>query len=143
MAGSNILIEKTWNDETVIELKVTAESEFVTAYQYCYVDPHFLKGLSETFSEFIRDYKNGCYIEFGKKDGNYTPAFSLEFLPIDRAGHIKIEVDLEIDDNDRRAHRCCFYVYSELGLIEKFGKKLSKLGDAQLGARCVLNDIEN
>ena len=41
MADSNILIEKTWSDETVIELKVTAESEFVTAYQYCYVDPHF------------------------------------------------------------------------------------------------------
>ena len=56
-----------------------------------------------------------------------TPAFSLNILPSDNHGHVKIEVDIEIADNDRRAHRCCFYVSCELGQIERFGQSLVSL----------------
>ena len=66
-------------------------------------------------------------MEFGKKEGNYTPAFSMCMLPVDISGHVKIEVDIEIADNDTRSHRCCFYVKSELGLIERLGMALKKL----------------
>ena len=48
-------------------------------------------------------------------------------LPADITGHVKIEVDIEIADNDTRSHRCCFYVKSELGLIERLGMALKKL----------------
>lgn len=54
-------------------------------------------------------------MEFGKKEGNYTPAFSMCMSPADMSGHVKIEVDIEIADHDTRSHRCCFYVKSELG----------------------------
>lgn len=64
---------------------------------------------------------------YGNKTGNYTPAFSLSILPTDNHGHVKIEVDIEIADNDRRAHRCCFYVSCELGQIERFGQSLVSL----------------
>ena len=66
-------------------------------------------------------------MEFGKKEGNYTPAFSMCILPADISGHVKIEVDIEIADNDMRAHRSCFYVKSELGLIEQLGMSMKKL----------------
>lgn len=66
-------------------------------------------------------------MEFGKKEGNYTPAFSMCMLPVDTSGHVKIEVDIEIADNDMRSHRCCFYVKSELGSIERLGMTLKKL----------------
>lgn len=62
----------------------------------------------------MKDYSSQCYLEFGNKEGNYTPAFSMNVLPADTSGHVKIEVDLEIVDNDKRSHRCCFYVESEL-----------------------------
>ena len=42
-------------------------------------------------------------------------------------GHVKIEVDVEIADNETRSHRCCFFVNSELGLVEQLGKSLEKL----------------
>ena len=54
-------------------------------------------------------------------------AFSLNILPCDNYGHVKIEVDIEIMDNDTRAHRCCFYVSCELGQLEKFGQSLISL----------------
>jgi len=46
----------------------------------------------------------------------------MELLPADSSGHVKIEVDVEIDDNDTRSHRCCFYVNTELGQVEQLGK---------------------
>lgn len=52
-------------------------------------------------------------MEFGKKEGNYTPAFSMCMLPADISEHVKIEVDIEIADNDVRSHRRCFYVKSD------------------------------
>lgn len=49
---------------------------------------------------------------------------------MDSFGHVKIEVDIEIDDNDSRSHRCCFYVNSELGLVGQLGNALKELEQA-------------
>ncbi|MCM1088475.1 MAG: hypothetical protein NC419_09980 [Muribaculaceae bacterium] len=46
-----------------------------------------------------------------------------------------MEVDIEIADNDMRSHRCCFYVKSELGLIEQLGMALEELITGQDGSR--------
>lgn len=114
----NIIFEKVWQDESLIELKISASSEFVSAYQSCYIHD-----------------KKSCYLEFGKKEGNYTPAFTMCIMPADMSGYVKIEVDIEIADNDTRSHRCCFYIKSELGLIEQLGKNLKKLIIEQDGKR--------
>ncbi len=103
----NIVFEKVWQDDNLIELKISANSEFVSAYQNCYIEDKKLEKLSERICNFVEDYNENCYLEFGKKEGNYTPAFSMNILPADMLGHVKIEVDIEIEDNDTRAHRCC------------------------------------
>ena len=123
----NIIFEKICQDDSLIELKISANSEFVSAYQSCYIQDKKLEEIAETICKFIENYNETCYLEFGKKEGNYTPAFSMCLLPADISGHIKIEVDIEIEDNDTRSHRCCFYVKSELGLIERLGMSLKKL----------------
>ncbi len=61
---------------------------------------------------------------YGNKEGDYTPAFSMKIFPADLTGHVQIEVDLELADNDTRSHRCCFFVKTELGMVEAFGKSL-------------------
>lgn len=38
-------------------------------------------------------------------------------------------LDMEIADNPDRAHRCNFYINSEIGLIEQFGKNLIRLSE--------------
>lgn len=123
----NITFEKIWQDDSLIELKISANSEFVSAYQSCYIQDKKLEEIAERIYNFAQDYNEACYLEFGKKEGNYTPAFSMCMLPVDTSGHVKIEVDIEIADNDMRTHRCCFYVKSELGLIEQLGMALKKL----------------
>ncbi len=122
----NIIFEKTWQDNSLIELKISASSEFASAYQSCYIQDNKLEEIADKICCFAENYNETCYLEFGKKEGNYTPAFSMCILPADISGHVKIEVDIEIADNDTRSHRCCFYVKSELGLIERLGKTLKK-----------------
>lgn len=134
----NITFEKIWQDNNLIELKISANSDFVSAYQNCYIQDKNLENMAEKMCDFIGNYNEFCYLEFGKKEGNYTPAFSMRMLPADMLGHVKIEVDIEIADNDTRSHRCCFYVKSELGQIAQLGMALKELVRGQIGSETSL-----
>ena len=123
----NIIFERLWKDSNIIELKVMASSEYINVFQRCYVEDVLLENAADKINNYIENPDEVCYLEFGNKTGYYTPAFSLSILPSDNHGHVKIEVDMEIADNDRRAHRCCFYVSCELGQIERFGQSLVSL----------------
>ncbi|MBL1230536.1 hypothetical protein IW492_14995 [Enterococcus sp. BWB1-3] len=124
---NNIKIIKNWEDNGLLELKVEAISEYVSVNQLCYIQDTDLEENAIRIKAFSYNFTSPCYVEFGKKVGNYTPAFSLEFLPSDKRGKIKIEIDMEIADNEERKHRCCFYIYSEIGLVEQFGVKLFQI----------------
>lgn len=136
---NNIIFEKIWQDGNLIELKISANSEFVSVWQSCYVQDTMLQQAAEKIHDYIETYSEPCYLEFGKKEGNYTPAFSMCILPADTSGHVKVEADVEIADNNTRSHRCCFYVESELGLIERLGISLQNLITAPEGEEVRLN----
>jgi len=123
----NIIINKRWQDDELIELHVVAKSQYVTVNQNCYVSMENMLFNLELLEQYIQNSNNDIYIEFGNKEGNYTPAFSLKLFPMNSNGHLTIEVDLEIDDNNSRCHRCIFYIDVELGAVERFAKKLSKI----------------
>ncbi len=59
-------------------------------------------------------------------------------MPADLSGHVQIEVDIEIADNDTRSHRCCFYIETELGLLEQLGIALKGLTIGQDGIQISL-----
>ena len=134
----NIIFKKIWQDETLIELKISASCDFVSAYQSCYIQEKKLAEIAEKISNFAKKFNESCYLELGQKEGNYTPAFSMCMLPADMSGHVRIEVDIEIADNNTRSHRCCFYVKSELGLIEHFGMALKGLILEKIGTEISL-----
>lgn len=124
----NICVKKIWEDEGLIELYVKAQSKFVTINQTCYISTDDLKKNTEIIKKYIQ--KNlQTYVEFGKIEGNYTPSFSMELYPCDDYGHVVIEMDMEIVDNKTKAHRCKFFINTELGLLEKFGEKLYSINE--------------
>jgi len=129
----NIILKKIWEDETMIELKITVISKYVTSYQLCYVNEIEIQEMVTKIKEYIEDFTKDVYIQFGEKDGNYTPAYSMNFLSADSHGHVNIEVDVEIDDVEDRSHRCKYFVQSELGAIERFGEKSLRLYEAEVG----------
>ncbi|MDT1996876.1 hypothetical protein CKN82_08185 [Carnobacterium divergens] len=136
---NNIKIIKNWEDDSLLELKIEAMSEYISVNQLCYIQDTDLEGNGIKIKEFSYNFTNSCYVEFGKKEGSFTPAFSLEFLPSDTSGKIKIEVDMEIADNEERKHRCCFYVDSEIGLVEQFGMKLIQMATQNILEEISLN----
>lgn len=135
----NIMMEKIWQDGDLLELNIECSAEYSTVNQSCYVQFSALNEICEQITKCVRRLQQNCYIEFGKKEGNYTPAFSMNILEISMSGHVKIEVDMEIADNDSRKHRCSFYVKSELGLLEEFGEKLRGLIEGNIGEQVKLN----
>lgn len=137
----NILIEKLWqdNDNDFLELKITCTSEYASAMQTCYIGKSELADICDRIRSCIEHFDQNCYLEFGKKDGNFTPAFSMNIEEIDPLGHVRIEVDVEINDNPVRKHRSCFYIRSELGLLEKFALSLHSLAEGAIGYVAALN----
>ncbi|SMC34281.1 hypothetical protein SAMN06296952_0465 [Oscillospiraceae bacterium] len=135
----NLKIQTVMIDGNLVELRIDAISEYVSIHQSCYVSDSDLSLFSKRIADYISDPKSECYLEFGKKSGNYTPAFSMLILPMNRNGHVMIEVDFEIDDNPDRKHRCSFYINSELGCIEGFGRRLAGLLVNEIGTELELN----
>lgn len=135
----NIIMEKIWEDSDLIELKIICNAEYIEAFQSCYIPIQFLEKVHNEINAYIDNSNQNCYLEFGKKTGNYTPAFSMDILKMDKLGRIKIEVDMEISDNDERKHRCSFFIESEIGLLEQFNNKLLKLEKDEIGNKIMLN----
>lgn len=129
----NIIFEKVWEDETFIEMKITAISKFSTSYQTCYVDESGINQMIDKINFYLVDSTQSISINFGEKAGNYTPAFSMKLMNADKRGHLKIEVDIEIEDIDDRSHRCKYFVESELGAVERFGQKALNFYQSQIG----------
>ena len=48
----NIIFEKTWQDNSLIELKISASSEYVSAYQTCYIQEVKLEAIAEKISQY-------------------------------------------------------------------------------------------
>ena len=123
----NILVKKIYEDNEIIEIEVVANNDYVVIRQSSYVSEEMLDDISKKIINYSKSLANNCYIEIGNKDGKCAPAFSIEFMKPDVRGHILIEMDMEICDNDDRRHRCKFYVKSELGLVGSFAVNLMSL----------------
>lgn len=135
----NIRIEKIWEDDSCFEIKLSIESEFVSAWQTCYFDAVSFNELSSFINDYCIGECNSNYYESGDKQGNSTPSFSM-CLRDDSKGHVVVEMDLEINDVEDRTHRCVCNVYSELGLLEQFAKRLSRLVRSEIGFTVSLLD---
>lgn len=135
----NICIKKIWEDEGLIELFVIAQSKFATIKQTCYISTDDLKNNSDIIKIYIQSNVQ-TYVEFGKIEGNYSPAFSMKLYPCDDYGHLAIEVDMEIADNKTRAHRCKLFVNTELGMIERFGNNLKSIIEMEIDNWIYLHD---
>lgn len=135
----NLRFTIIWIDSNLVKLKIDACAQYVSVFQHCYVSADDLTVFSKRIIDYIDNPINECYLEFGKKNGNYTPAFSMMILPMNKNGHVTIEVDLEIDDNISRNHRCSFFINSELGCVERFGKRLNDFIFKGVGAEIVMN----
>lgn len=139
----NIIIEKIWNDSDIFnndefEIKLTCINEYININEKIYMDKSISKDISKSIENYINTNKETFY-EINIKKG-YTSGFTMKIFPYDLTGHILIEIKMEINDNNDKLHYATFYIKTEIGLLESFGKKIKNIINLNIGEYIKLND---
>ena len=132
--------ERIWEDDGFFEIKVTAQSEIISAATASYTDNERIGKLSSRLKSFPLSDDDSFFWENGEKGDWSAACFSLLFTCKDKLGHIRIEVYMELDDGGAYSkHNCCFYIYTEPGALNEFGRDLARLLTPGCGQKAELN----
>ena len=122
----DLIFELVWEDENIFEIKITAKTQHLIISEKVYLNKEKMLNLSETIIKYVNNPKIELYYESGKKIGNFSSAFSIEFKGLSKDSKAKLELDMEILDDEIRGHWCKFYLFTELSLLEKFAYEITK-----------------
>lgn len=132
-------IERIWEDVDLFEIEVIAQSEIISASVRSYTTVASINELASRLVTFPQKNDDRYIWENGDKGDDSTPYVSLEFWCEDKLGHIVIEVYMELDDGaSYNKHNCCFFVKTEAGLLNSFGKSLVLLNEQGIGKKITL-----
>lgn len=136
----NITLEVVWRDTGFFQATVFCASENVSVKNNIYITDDGLDDLVNGIQLFLSEKKPEFFWESCDRGDKSSASVSFCFMRKDGRGHILIEVYLELDDGGKHSrHNCCFFVNTELGLLEQFREKLIALKQLPLGAKVSLN----
>ncbi|MEA4833156.1 MAG: hypothetical protein VB118_11150 [Oscillospiraceae bacterium] len=137
----NLLIKRVWEDIDFFEIEVIAQSKLIRASIRSYTTSEAINELAIRLSTFPKKNNDRYLWENGVKGNSSTPFLSLEIWCSDMLGHIIIEVYMELDDGGSYdKHNCCFFINTEVGLLQRFGKSLVLLNERGIAKQLFLND---
>jgi len=137
---NNLSIERIWQDNDFFEIRVTAVSQLVQATTNVYITDSDILQLANALATFPQ--KSDSEISWQVSESSAIQKnLSLKVLQKDKFGHLLVEVYMIIKDGDcGENHHCCFYIQTEIGLLNTFGKRLSVINEPNLGAKITLVD---
>lgn len=135
-------IERVWEDADFFEIEVIAQSAIICASIRSYTTVEAVDNLASKLEIFPPKLNSRYTWENGVKGDDSTPFLSLEFWCKDKYGHIIIEIYMEIDDGASYSkHNCCFFIETEVCLLNNFGKTLALLNERGVGKKVTLNQL--
>jgi hypothetical protein len=138
-----IVFERIWQDMFYFKILVTCKSDYVTAQMGIYTSNMDIEKLCEKLDLFIYKEINDVYWINGEVGDYSTPCISLR-LEKNKLGHVRIEVYMEIEDGGALSrHNCCFFINTELGLLEQFRKSLPEIKNPEIGKKVILNEYHS
>ena len=138
----NIIFRKVWEDDCLIEIRVTCTSSVASVISSIYVSDYSIDELICKIKHFLysKDRDEGNLWESGGRGDGTVACVSLRFLKKDALGHITVEVFAEIDDGGSYSeHNCCFFVNTEYSLLLNFCDRLVQLKERPVGYEIQLN----
>lgn len=137
-----IIMERIWQDTCFFKMRVTCKSKIIYVQSDVYTANECMDDLYEKLRSFVNGTMDEVYWLNGDTGDDSTPCISLRFIRKDRLGHILIEVYMELDDGGTLSkHNCCFFINTELGLLDQFTKSLVNLKESKLGVKVILNQL--
>ena len=92
----------------------------------------------QKLNEIIVEYSNKEISEFQCKIGDFQlndlSEVAFKVLPTDKFGYLYIQIDMKIFDSlslDNQSGNCIMNIKTEIGLLETFGKRISKLKECE------------
>ena len=137
---NNISIERIWQDNDFFEIKVTATTQSARATTNVYVTDADILQLSSALANFPQGKDSEISWQVSESAA-IEKSLSLKVLPKDKKGHLLVEVYMIIKDGGcGEDHHCCFYIQTEIGLLNTFGKRLLAINKPILGTQIALVD---
>lgn len=137
-----IEMQKIWCDEVMAELAIVCSSSVITASANIYVTDELIDDFIYQIRQFLDGHVAESYWANGEKGDHSAACVSFRFLHRDKLGHVLVEVYMELDDGGKySSHNCCFYIQTELGMLERFCESLPQLKQKSLGVKLVLNEV--
>ena len=138
-----ITVEAVWQDEaySLYRWEITASSPLITAVTTVYIDTQQIQELEKTISDYLENRVSEICWEVGDKRAIFAGSYvSFRFCEKDKHGHVRIEVWMGLEDGKNLfEHNCCFYVNTELGLLDTFCRRLKSMRYAEVGKKISLN----
>ena len=136
-----VFLKKIWEDEDFFKLGISATAKTISAYTESYATEESINNLVNGIMLFAENINSQYLWENGKRGNNTTPFISLNFQYANKAGHIRIEVFMEIDDGASfDKHNCCFYVHTDRASLDRFVNRLQYLYRSAVGGVAVLGN---
>lgn len=125
----NIILRTEWFDETekFCEIRLDCKTKYLTIYQICYIFEEEMSKVYIAMDEYIKNPHQTKNIIFGDDREGGSGHFSFLLTPINLKEELKIEVDMEIVDNENGLHRCKFYVNTQLENFKNFRNNLPRI----------------
>ncbi|MCY7103384.1 hypothetical protein [Streptococcus oralis] len=125
----NIVLRTEWFDKTekFCEIRLDCKTKYLTIYQICYIFEEEMNKVYIAMDEYIKNSHQTKKIIFGDEREGGSGYFSFLLTPINLKEELKIEVDMEIADNDKGLHRCKFYVNTQLESFKYFRNNLPRI----------------
>lgn len=135
-----ISIEKVWEDSDFFEIEVSAKSEMISAKVRSYTTIASINELALRLESFPQTPDDRYLWENGTKGDNSTAFVSFEVWCENKLGNIIMEIYMEIDDGGSYdKHNCCFFIKTESGALNSFGRSLRLLNREGIGEKITLN----
>lgn len=135
----NIIMEKVWEDEDFFEVSIKCLNKKISAITEIYVTNELVNGLYEKINSILQFQKETVIWKSGMRGNDSTSCVEFNITMKDACGHVIIEVYMEINDGgDLDKHHCCFYVNTEIGMLDKFNNQLISLKERGIGRKISL-----
>ena len=140
----NIIFERVYDNSFFI-VKVTVNSKNIRAtIDELFMDNSRLLELSTALTSlpFPMQEDNTFYWEYSSHR-IAEKELSFRITQMNKLGHMLVEVKMLIEDESMgEKHQCCFFIKTEIGLLNAFGKRLISLNELPHGIKIALVDSE-
>lgn len=133
----NIKLERCWADPVVdfYELCITCSNDQITASAMeCWASNEIIDDLSFKIQKYSQKEISEFEWQIGNFELNGLSEVTFKVLPTDKFGYLYIQIDMKIYDSTNlncQSGICTLNIQTEIGLLETFGKRISKLKERE------------